>query len=63
MEAMARAAVESEAVSTIKNLPSTRLVREMGLHRMVSMVPRSFSPTVRSIAGYMVPVSDRIITK
>ena len=63
MEAMARAAVESDAVSTIRNLPSTRLVREMGLQRIVSIVPRSFSPTVRSMAGYMVPVKDRMMTK
>ena len=56
MEAMARMAVESEAVKTIRNFPKHQMAREMGLRRMVSMVPRSFSPTVRSMAGYMAPV-------
>ena len=45
------AAVPRAAVKIKKNLPSTRWVREMGLERMVSMVPRSFSPAVRSMAG------------
>ena len=35
---------------------------EMGLERMVSMVPRSFSPAVRSMAGYMPPVMQSRMT-
>src|SRR5260370_32494159 len=47
-----KTAVKRDAVRTRKNLPRTRWVRSMGLVRMVSMVPRSFSPAVGSIAGY-----------
>ncbi len=44
-------AVATEAVRTIRNFPRTRCVREIGLQRIVSIVPRSFSPAVRSMAG------------
>ena len=39
-----------------KEFAEHQVTREMGLERMVSMVPRSFSPAVRSMAGYMAPV-------
>ena len=55
LRADSRATFGSEAVSTIRNLPSTRSVRATGLQRIVSIVPRSFSPAVRSIAGYIAP--------
>ncbi len=47
--------VTSAAVNTSKNFPKTRWVREIGLLRMVSMVPRSFSPAVKSMAGDIAP--------
>jgi len=50
-----RTAVMRDAVTTSRNLPRTRWVRETGLERIVSMVPRSFSPAVKSIAGCMAP--------
>src|ERR1700674_3035267 len=62
MEMTARVAVAKEAERTRPNLPKTRSVREMGLERMVSMVPRSFSPAVRSMAGYIAPVIQRMMT-
>src|SRR6266481_3880320 len=62
MEITERMAVASEAEKTRKNFPITRSMREMGLERMVSIVPRSFSPAVRSIAGYIAPVMHKIIT-
>src|SRR5260221_8331167 len=62
MEITDRIAVASEAEKTSKNLPSTRSMREMGLERMVSIVPRSFSPAVRSMAGYIAPVIHKMIT-
>src|SRR6266566_1394539 len=49
------AAVVSAVVRTNRNLPRTRCEREIGLERIVSMVPRSFSPAVRSMAGCMPP--------
>ena len=52
-----------EAVSTIRNFPNTRCVRDTGLQRIVSIVPRSFSPAVRSIAGYIAPVRHNRMTK
>jgi hypothetical protein len=62
MEVTERMAVAREAEKTSRNLPRTRSKREMGLERMVSMVPRSFSPAVRSMAGYMAPVIERMMT-
>ena len=54
-------AVASDAVNTVKNFPMASAPRETGLARMVSMVPRSFSPAVRSMAGYMAPVRQRMM--
>src|SRR2546430_2635889 len=48
MDRTESAAVAREAVRTRKNLPSTRCIREMGLERMVSIVPRSFSPAEKN---------------
>ena len=56
-------AVASDAVSTMKNFPRTKSVRDTGLVKIVSIVPRSFSPAVKSIAGYIAPVSERMMTK
>jgi hypothetical protein len=42
---------EREPVRTIRNFPSTMSLRGAGLQRRVSIVPRSFSPAVMSIAG------------
>ncbi len=50
-----------EAVRTMRNLPSTMLMRLTGLQSSVSIVPRSFSPAVRSMAGYMAPVKQRMM--
>ena len=63
MDVIARTAVAIEAVSTIRNFPRTRCVRETGLQRIVSIVPRSFSPAVRSMAGYIAPVRHNRMTK
>ena len=54
---------KSEAVKHHEEFPQHQVVREIGLHRMVSIVPRSFSPTVRSMAGYMAPVRESRMTK
>ena len=54
---------ESEPVSTIRNFPSTMSTRATGLHSRVSMVPRSFSPAVRSIAGYIAPLKHRMMMR
>jgi hypothetical protein len=56
IEIRASTIAPSEPVSTMRNLPSTISTREAGLHSSVSIVPRSFSPAVRSIAGYIAPV-------
>ena len=63
MEITESVAVASDAVSTTRNFPKTRCVRSMGLERMVSMVPRSFSPAVKSIAGYIAPVMHIRMTR
>ena len=63
MESTDSVAVASEAVSTTKNFPSTRCVRSIGLDKIVSIVPRSFSPAVKSIAGYIAPVMHIKITR
>src|SRR5271157_5636864 len=63
IELTERMAVAREAVTTIKNLPRTRSVLDTGLQRIVSIVPRSFSPAVRSIAGYIAPVRHRMMMK
>ena len=55
--------VVTEAVITMKNFPSTMFTRRTGLHRSVSMVPRSFSPAVRSIAGYIAPVKHMMMMR
>src|SRR5271167_2344787 len=62
MEVTESAAVAREALKTRENFPSTKSVREIGLERMVSMVPRSFSPAVKSMAGYMAPVMHSKMT-
>ena len=41
----------NDPVSTRRNFPSTRSSRATGLQSSVSIVPRSFSPAVISIAG------------
>ncbi len=46
-----RSAVVMLASITVKNLPRTISVRLAGLRRSVSIVPRSFSPAQRSMAG------------
>ena len=46
-----RSAVVMLASITVKNLPRTTSVREAGLSSRVSIVPRSFSPAQRSMAG------------
>ena len=43
--------VTSAAVSTIRHLPYTKCVRATGLQSSVSIVPRSFSPAVKSTEG------------
>jgi len=63
MEIIESIALRSDAVSTIRNFPRTRCTRETGLHRIVSIVPRSFSPAVRSMAGYMAPIRHSTMTK
>src|ERR1700676_1600915 len=62
MEMTERMAVAKEAENTSRNFPQTRSSREIGLERMVSIVPRSFSPAVRSMAGYIAPVMQRMMT-
>src|SRR5260370_38033238 len=57
-----KTAVKRDAVRTRKNLPRTRWVRSMGLVRMVSMVPRSFSPAGEAMAGYIAPVMQSRMT-
>ena len=54
---------DSEPVSTMRNFPSTMSPRATGLHNSVSIVPRSFSPAVRSIAGYIAPVKQRMMIR
>ena len=54
---------DSEPVSTIKNFPKTISTRATGLHSSVSIVPRSFSPAVRSIAGYIAPVKHKMMIR
>ena len=54
---------ESEPVRTIRNLPNTMSTRATGLQSSVSIVPRSFSPAVRSIAGYIAPVKQRMMMR
>ncbi len=51
--------VMSETVTTSRNLPATRSCRLMGVTRIVSMVPRSFSPAVTSMAGVTAPTKHR----
>ena len=63
IEASESAIVAREPVSTIRNLPSTMLSRFTGLHSSASIVPRSFSPAVRSIAGYIAPVKHSMMIK
>src|SRR5690349_3781154 len=62
IEVSDRAVVTMDTVMTIKNFPSTRSVSETGLDRIVSSVPRSFSPAVVSITGYIAPENEKIIT-
>src|ERR1700751_1751779 len=62
MDETERTAETSEAEKTSRNLPRTKSSREMGLERIVSMVPRSFSAAVRSMAGYMAPVRQSRMT-
>ncbi len=62
IEMTERMAVAKEAEKTSRNFPQTKSRREIGLERMVSMVPRSFSPAVRSMAGYIAPVMQRMMT-
>ncbi len=61
IEIMEKTIVATEAVSTMRNFPNTMLIRPVGLHISVSMVPRSFSPAVRSMAGYMAPEKHRMM--
>ena len=63
METSERTTAASEPVSTMRNFPRTMSVRAAGLHSRVSIVPLSFSPAVRSIAGYMAPVRHRRMMK
>ena len=55
MDRIENTAAASDAVNTMKNFPSTKCSRDTGLHRIVSIVPRSFSPAVKSMAGYIAP--------
>ena len=52
-------AVTMEAVNTIRNFPTTSSSRRTGLARIVSIVPRSFSPAVKSMAGASAPMKQR----
>ena len=54
---------ESEPVSTIRNFPITMSTRATGLQSSVSIVPRSFSPAVKSIAGYIAPLKHRMMMR
>jgi hypothetical protein len=63
MEISMKHMADSEPVRTMRNLPSTMSTRATGLHRSVSIVPRSFSPAVKSIAGYMAPLKQRIMIR
>ena len=51
MLAMFSRAVAMLASMTVKNFPTTISTRLAGLMSRVSIVPRSFSPAHRSIAG------------
>ena len=63
IESSRQAIAASDPVSTIRNLPSTRSTRATGLQSSVSIVPRSFSPAVRSIAGYIAPLKQRMMIR
>ncbi|HBE73889.1 MAG TPA: hypothetical protein DDW31_07395 [candidate division Zixibacteria bacterium] len=56
MDTRFRAPVIRAMTVTVKNLPRNRSRLSTGAASMVSMVPRSFSPAVRSMAGYMAPI-------
>ncbi len=61
MLVVARIMVISEAVRTVKNFPVAMSRRETGVTKIVSKVPLSFSPAVKSMAGYMAPVIANMI--
>ena len=48
---LVKSAVDALNSITVRNLPSTISVRAAGQISSVSIVPRSFSPAARSIAG------------
>jgi hypothetical protein len=47
--------------TTTANLPRAICSRLAGDDSRVSKVPRSFSPAARSIAGYMLPVKQKMM--
>ena len=60
MLAVDKSMVISEAVKTVRNFPVEMSRRETGVTSMVSKVPRSFSPAVKSMAGYVAPTIAKI---
>ena len=60
MLVMASTTVTTEAVKTARNFPVEMSSLETGVTKSVSKVPLSFSPAVRSMAGYMAPIIAKI---